>query len=1473
MAILGLFTSIGISKSIDAANNEGFYIFPKEFGVSRNTGPLDVSRTSPNSGEWYKSAVSSRVVVDDNTVKIICTIPQGSSLVAEEVREIYLYAEDSGSNEFLLALGQPTETILYDPDGTITLELQISLIDIDLTANYIFNNTIATELAEHITDPNAHPEYIIAMAKAGIFVEGGGIPFANAGQTFAANVEFDGTKAVASAGGINFSSKFNGTEGNAIVLEFDAAKTVDEVVLDWNNANPDNMATHDGVGTEVLPTQTVSLSTGSYVVNDKDVVYRDVDGLYKQAVGDGTIRAKAVGVANRDARCVNHYGLLDYDTVSNGFVVGDIIYLSGSVEGTFDVLNNGIGLGIVLKDGLILFTGFSGNSDVNISQTFDAIVTNVSGLGLFESTQLAIDAVPNYGRILIDKLEEVKDTISTNGKTLEFVTNGVSKGWTKFLGEVSSFRIDFDAVPDNGTWRMEWNGQESADLAYNANAAAVEAEFNLFSGHTGVTVTGDYSSGFVFEFLDEVPQPIPTFIDPGLNEIQRFNFSNIPDDGTIQFEHEGNPTLNFPWDDDATDLELALEALPSISDVGVSGSFAAQYFQIEFQGGVLVDGLQPKSEITAIMTDLDQSTVPTQVNGTTVTPISPITVQQGKFPASNTRIGVNPVAITVTQVSAGEAIGPDLLFELDAPDVRFNGYGLVQDFAIGFDINDQDRAVIALQFENVDLPIKSTDERVGIDSDFSQVLGYAKDLIAQLKLSEHPTNKKRLKISSADVQLPTGVTLSQELDNLLLDFDGAEIDFSTGEIFKADGLSSLGLDFTPVIPASEQYRWASITIVPKLTSADQRLTGQVLVLFGEDDGVDELTAAKAPFGTGKPLGEVVLRGDLGLQEITRIITSNDDFGSLDGKYFIIYDDVGSVAFWIDVDDSGTVEPAHGAARSVEITTIVENDDPNVVAAKIQAVIDADSKFSASVSTNRVIVTDATIGPRTDADIGTTDFFIDTPQQGVDTDVTGLSDISNQSIRQLGVGSGSGSGAGDADAFLQDLKFQLKDSAYSYLVASIFRSDIDALIDSTDGSYSYPKKAWNLDAGEFFESINLLDEEYLNKNLLLNKFSLTLKYADNTDLAAIYEYSLDGINFEAFDMDQLADTDTFTSVIETDYDLFPDVALIEHALVNQDDLVILNQSTTQSYAQKFTARSSHDLAREIEFIVNKLGNPSGFYGIRVIKDAAGSPSTDPNDLVYSSPFRDMTLLSAGLNNVVMSLPALTLEPSIDYHIEFITDQGYKSGGYSGGVNEISIGVDSSAPTFSDILSYNGVTWSTIAGKAAVFVLSGIEKSFKFRMTSSQDTQVYGFGAFYGESQQVNISDYPIEYITFSGNEDRTQIDISKFNIDPDLFVLMDVDTGQSWGFPGLELDGFNSVIVPSGTFERIGETVRLKAFLIGSCGDSSSTNKALLAANHLGTPNGDGYMQNGRGIFLKRPDGTVVEITVDNANNVQATPVP
>jgi hypothetical protein len=130
-----------------------------------------------------------------------------------------------------------------------------------------------------------------------------------------------------------------------------------------------------------------------------------------------------------------------------------------------------------------------------------------------------------------------------------------------------------------------------------------------------------------------------------------------------------------------------------------------------------------------------------------------------------------------------------------------------------------------------------------------------------LRVLAHPTNKKRVIITPAMQTLNDGQVLIQELQQLPLYFTGAEIDFTTGTVYKEDGITPLGINFSPIIPTVNEYRWFSITVVPKEIDAQNRMVGQVVVIGGTADNALPEEAPRAPFASGKPLSQVVLKGD------------------------------------------------------------------------------------------------------------------------------------------------------------------------------------------------------------------------------------------------------------------------------------------------------------------------------------------------------------------------------------------------------------------------------------------------------------------------------------------------------------------------------------------------------------------------------------------------------------------------------------
>lgn len=144
----------------------------------------------------------------------------------------------------------------------------------------------------------------------------------------------------------------------------------------------------------------------------------------------------------------------------------------------------------------------------------------------------------------------------------------------------------------------------------------------------------------------------------------------------------------------------------------------------------------------------------------------------------------------------------------------------------------------------------------------------------QLRLKEHPSNGDRVIVTGADISKLDGSTLSQTLSSLLVKFDGAEIDFETGEIFESDGTTPLGVDFVPAnVPATE-WQWYSVTMVPAVVQADNTITAQLFVLAGNGTDAVRDDAPRAAFATGLPLGQVAVQQNAGDTELEDIVQDN-----------------------------------------------------------------------------------------------------------------------------------------------------------------------------------------------------------------------------------------------------------------------------------------------------------------------------------------------------------------------------------------------------------------------------------------------------------------------------------------------------------------------------------------------------------------------------------------------------------------------
>jgi hypothetical protein len=551
--------------------------------------------------------------------------------------------------------------------------------------------------------------------------------------------------------------------------------------------------------------------------------------------------------------------------------------------------------------------------------------------------------------------------------------------------------IEFDEIPDAGTWRIHYNDgneERTTNLAYNATALDVQNALNALECLSEVVVTGDYSTGFTVTFQGadgNKQQPQLEIEDVGFDEIQLISFDQVPNAGSFGLDFDGQITAPIPYTASATDIKTALQALSNIDLVDVSGDFT-NGFEVIFKG---INAKQPVIQMTqALLASSGVDEVQT--------------ISFGSVPDSGTwRLHFDG---EWTQDMAYNASNIVIQTELNALS-SLSGVVVTGDYSTG----------IVITFSGSD----GKQNRVLLDANN---LGQNSIQLIQFSLAPdfgtwridyngQKTSYLQFNADTSDIKAAlealagiTEVTVTGDYGS------GIQVEF-TG----VDGLQEHFL-VESNDPGTDEVQNLSFSTVPDSGDFTIDFDGQITAPISATAVSSDIKAALEALsnidevdvsGTFASDFEVTFKGsnektdvvqmlinsntlvDDQLPEEWQIDTVADSSGSLDGTTFLLYDDVGSVAFWIDVDNTGSPIPvaASAADRAIRITTVLTDETANDVAIRVQDAITNDSKFSATVSTNEVSVTSLVAGSRTDASDVDTGFSISTTQQGTSVGVT------------------------------------------------------------------------------------------------------------------------------------------------------------------------------------------------------------------------------------------------------------------------------------------------------------------------------------------------------------------------------------------------------------------------------------------------------------------------------------------------------
>ncbi|HLD91123.1 MAG TPA: hypothetical protein VI911_08940 [Patescibacteria group bacterium] len=119
----------------------------------------------------------------------------------------------------------------------------------------------------------------------------------------------------------------------------------------------------------------------------------------------------------------------------------------------------------------------------------------------------------------------------------------------------------------------------------------------------------------------------------------------------------------------------------------------------------------------------------------------------------------------------------------------------------------------------------------------------------------------------------------------------------------------------------------------------------------------------------------------GRSEITTVTFNGKTGINLDGKYFIIYDDVGSVGVWFNLNGT-SIHPVTGALRDLEVV-IYSSDNSNLLASRLKEVMNLDSEFTSLNIGCMTTIASNSVGDKPDATNGTSGLGISS-QKGLNT---------------------------------------------------------------------------------------------------------------------------------------------------------------------------------------------------------------------------------------------------------------------------------------------------------------------------------------------------------------------------------------------------------------------------------------------------------------------------------------------------------
>jgi hypothetical protein len=429
-------------------------------------------------------------------------------------------------------------------------------------------------------------------------------------------------------------------------------------ILDANGAT---VAQCDGEGS--IPKMLQAMK--NYMIDNLGMVFFQPNKLFNETAI--SVAAPSTNTLNPDNTPTSGSVIITYDSVNTPAIAFDAtaadvqaslrsladlqdITVSGTMATLFTVTNSGVispltyatTSNTLQRDEVVLIEfdavpdsgtfkiTYDGNESAAIN--FDAIAadieTEIQLLAGLETATVAGSFAAGFTITLTQIISPTAITVTSNSLMVGIAPTAVGTTVTiptPFVAQTDQqVTITFDLVPDGGAFKLTYNGNESAAIAFSDNAAAVEVALQALAGLSTVTVAGDFTTGFIVTMVGitsplaltatsntllNVATPVVIAVNitqalvPQVDEITLVAFDAIPESGGFRLSYNGNECSNQSAADNAAAVQEALRLVPGLSTVTVTGSFAAGF-------SITMVGIVAPTAITVSFNTLSDDAVP-----------------------------------------------------------------------------------------------------------------------------------------------------------------------------------------------------------------------------------------------------------------------------------------------------------------------------------------------------------------------------------------------------------------------------------------------------------------------------------------------------------------------------------------------------------------------------------------------------------------------------------------------------------------------------------------------------------------------------------------------------------------------------------------------------------------------------------------------------------------------------------------------